>query len=72
VESRLETAKQMGVDATLVLTREDKDEEVVERLTALLGVRPDVVIDASGAPLAQAVTMMVLTHTQLLISQTCL
>ncbi|KAG6457665.1 sorbitol dehydrogenase [Manduca sexta] len=49
LESRLEFARQMGADHTLLVTRESNEGELVRAVHELLGGHPDVSFDASGA-----------------------
>ncbi|XP_026325814.1 sorbitol dehydrogenase-like [Hyposmocoma kahamanoa] len=47
--SRLEFAKQIGADHTLLVTRESNEADLVKKVHELLGGHPDISIDASGA-----------------------
>ncbi|RVE49385.1 hypothetical protein evm_006000 [Chilo suppressalis] len=49
LESRLEFAKKLGADATLLVSSADCEAELVARVHDLLGCHPDVSFDASGA-----------------------
>ncbi|CAG4935936.1 unnamed protein product [Colias eurytheme] len=47
--SRLETAKQLGADHTLLVSRDSNEAELVKKVHELLGEHPNISIDASGA-----------------------
>lgn len=49
LESRLEFARKMGADETLLVSRDSNEGEVVRSIHELLGGHPDVSFDASGA-----------------------
>ncbi|CAG4955592.1 unnamed protein product [Parnassius apollo] len=59
VESRLQTARELGADYTLLIKREYSDQETVEKIINILGTRPTVTIDACAFPSAQRVSMLV-------------
>ncbi|XP_028164842.1 sorbitol dehydrogenase-like [Ostrinia furnacalis] len=59
VESRLDTAKEMGVNHALLVKPEEPDQDVVDRITLTLGAQPHVTIDACAFPSAQRVSLMV-------------
>ncbi|XP_014359317.2 sorbitol dehydrogenase [Papilio machaon] len=59
VQSRLDIAKQLAADYTLLIKKEYSDEEVVEKIRSTLGGRPRVTIDACAFPSAQRVSMLV-------------
>ncbi|XP_013140742.1 PREDICTED: sorbitol dehydrogenase-like, partial [Papilio polytes] len=59
VQSRLDIAKQLAADYTLLIKKEYSDEEVVEKIRAALGGRPRITIDACAFPSAQRVSMLV-------------
>ncbi|CAG9791083.1 unnamed protein product [Diatraea saccharalis] len=59
VESRLETAKKMGADYTLLIRPEFSEQDVADKIMATLGSPPDVTIEACGYSSTQAVAMMV-------------
>ncbi|XP_050679406.1 sorbitol dehydrogenase-like [Leptidea sinapis] len=59
VESRLKTAGELGVDHTLLLKKEDTDKQIVDNILNILGVNPNITIDACGFASAQRVAMMV-------------
>ncbi|CAH0718110.1 unnamed protein product, partial [Brenthis ino] len=59
VESRLHMAKQQGADYTLLVTPDSKLEDIVDKITKILGTSPNVTIDACGSESAQSVAMMV-------------
>ncbi|XP_053611829.1 sorbitol dehydrogenase-like [Plodia interpunctella] len=58
VQSRLDAAKTMGVDLTL-LTEGQTDKQTADTIVRLMGCRPHVTIDACGFASAQRVAMMV-------------
>ncbi|XP_043261155.1 sorbitol dehydrogenase-like [Colletes gigas] len=49
VQNRLDVAKKLGADETLLVKREYKEEDVVKKVHDLFGEEPDKSIDASGA-----------------------
>ncbi|XP_038222008.1 sorbitol dehydrogenase-like [Zerene cesonia] len=49
LESRLETAKQLGADHTILVSRDSNEAELVKKVHELLGEHPNISIDASGA-----------------------
>ncbi|XP_069360457.1 sorbitol dehydrogenase-like isoform X2 [Maniola hyperantus] len=59
VESRLETAKKLGADLTLLIREEYSDQQVVDKIRQMLGTSPNVTMDACGFAAAQRVAMMV-------------
>lgn len=59
VGSRLETARDLGADYTLLTSREDSDEKIAKSIVEQLGAAPDVTIDACGYAQAQRVAMNV-------------
>ncbi|XP_045776140.1 sorbitol dehydrogenase-like isoform X1 [Maniola jurtina] len=59
VESRLETAKKLGADFTLLIRKEYSDQQVVDKIREMLGTSPNVTMDACGFASAQRVAMMV-------------
>ncbi|XP_038222127.1 sorbitol dehydrogenase-like [Zerene cesonia] len=58
VESRLETARQLGVDYTLMV-KDLSDQEVVDKILEIMGTNPNLSIDACGFASAQRVALMV-------------
>lgn len=60
-QSRLDFAKQLGADHTLLVTRDSNEPELVKKIHELLGEHPDVSFDASGA---QASVRMALLATK--------
>ena len=50
--SRLEFAKKCGATHTLLVGREDKEEDVAVRVADLIGVMPDRTVECSGAQFA--------------------
>ncbi|CAG4935932.1 unnamed protein product [Colias eurytheme] len=58
VESRLETARQLGVDYTLMV-KGLSDQEVVDKILEIMGTNPNISIDACGFATAQRVALMV-------------
>ncbi|CAD0202354.1 unnamed protein product [Chrysodeixis includens] len=59
VQSRLDTARELGADCTVLIKRDSTDQEVVDRIVAQLGKAPDVTIDACGYASAQRIAMTV-------------
>ncbi|XP_020706399.2 sorbitol dehydrogenase-like [Athalia rosae] len=49
VQSRLDVAKELGADKTLLVDRNDDEPTLVKKVHALFGDEPDITIDASGA-----------------------
>ncbi|XP_055549199.1 sorbitol dehydrogenase-like [Wyeomyia smithii] len=49
VQNRLDVAKELGADATLVIDKGADEKEVVKQIHALFGGAPDKTIDCSGA-----------------------
>lgn len=49
LQSRLDFARQLGADHTLLVTRESNEADLVMKIHELLGGHPDVSFDASGA-----------------------
>lgn len=48
VESRLDVAKDLGADFTLLIDRNDKESDLVNKVHAILGSIPDKTIDCCG------------------------
>ncbi|CAK9804355.1 Sorbitol dehydrogenase [Anthophora plagiata] len=48
-QSRLDLAKKLGADSTLLLRNEDSETEIVRKIYELFGEEPDKTIDACGA-----------------------
>ena len=59
VQSRLDTARELGADYTLLVKRDYSDQEVVDGIVAQLGSQPDVTIDACAFASAQRIAMLV-------------
>ncbi|XP_047029429.1 sorbitol dehydrogenase-like [Helicoverpa zea] len=59
VQSRLDTARELGADYALLVKRDYSDEEVVDGIVAQLGCQPDVTIDACAYASVQRVAMLV-------------
>ncbi|XP_026741314.1 sorbitol dehydrogenase-like [Trichoplusia ni] len=59
MQSRLDTARELGADCTVLIEREAPDQDVVDDIVAQLGSPPDVTIDACGYASAQRIAMMV-------------
>ncbi|XP_059062274.1 sorbitol dehydrogenase-like [Achroia grisella] len=59
VQSRLDTAKSMGVNYTLCIEKNWSDEQTVDKIVTILGSRPNITIDACGYPNAQRVALLV-------------
>ncbi|XP_050679398.1 sorbitol dehydrogenase-like [Leptidea sinapis] len=49
LESRLETAKKLGADHTILVARDSNEAHLVHQVHETLGGHPDISIDASGA-----------------------
>ncbi|XP_049871677.1 sorbitol dehydrogenase-like [Pectinophora gossypiella] len=49
LQSRLDFAKKMGADETILVTKDSNEADLVKKIHELLGSHPDVSIDASGA-----------------------
>ncbi|KPI97076.1 PREDICTED: sorbitol dehydrogenase-like [Papilio xuthus] len=49
LQSRLDFAKQLGADHTILVTKEASEDQLVQEVRRLLGDSPEVSIDASGA-----------------------
>jgi len=49
VQSRLDLAKSLGADHTILLSRESDEKGVVQQVHKLLGKEPDKSIECSGA-----------------------
>ncbi|KAM3960416.1 sorbitol dehydrogenase-like [Aphomia sociella] len=58
-QSRLDIAKEMGVDYTLLVDKAWSDEETVNKIATLLSSRPNITIDACAYPSAQRVALLV-------------
>lgn len=48
-KSRLDLAKKLGADQTLLLSRDSDEKEIVKQVHKLLGKEPDKSIECSGA-----------------------
>lgn len=59
LQSRLDFAKQLGADFTLLVTRDSKEDEVVKKIHELLGAHPDKSFDASGAQATVRMSLLV-------------
>lgn len=59
VQSRLDTARELGADYTLLVKRDYSDQEMVDGIVAQLSCQPDVTIDACAYASAQRVAMLV-------------
>lgn len=57
--ARLEFAKQIGADHTLLVTRESNEADLVKKVHELLGGHPDISIDASGAQATVRLALLV-------------
>ncbi|KAL0821323.1 hypothetical protein ABMA28_005916 [Loxostege sticticalis] len=58
LQSRLDFAKKLGADATLLVTRDASEPDLVRQVHELLGNHPDVSFDASGANATVRMCMM--------------
>lgn len=63
MQSRLDTARKLGADCTVLIEREAPDQDVVDNIVSQLGSPPDVTVDACGYASAQRIAMMVLLRT---------
>ncbi|XP_013195690.1 sorbitol dehydrogenase [Amyelois transitella] len=59
VQSRLDAAKAMGADLTLLVTKDQTDKQTADTILSMMGCRPDVTIDACGFASAQRVALMI-------------
>lgn len=59
VQSRLDTARELVADHTLLVKKEFSDEDTVDGIIRKLGGRPVITIDACGYASAQRVAMLV-------------
>lgn len=48
VQSRLDVAKEMGANFTVLITKDDKEEDLVKKVREIAGRAPDKTIDCSG------------------------
>ncbi|CAH2049048.1 unnamed protein product, partial [Iphiclides podalirius] len=58
LQSRLDFAKQLGADHTVLVSRDTDENELVAKVHQLLGDQPDVSIDASGAQATVRVALL--------------
>lgn len=49
VQNRLNVAKQLGADYTVLVQKDDSDETLVKKIVNTLGQQPDISLDCSGA-----------------------
>lgn len=49
LESRLQTAKSLGADDTICVQGSDTDQDIVNKIVAVLGCEPTVSLDCTGA-----------------------
>ncbi|XP_053694911.1 sorbitol dehydrogenase-like [Sabethes cyaneus] len=49
VQSKLNIAKDIGADVTLLIKKGDKEDDIVKKIHQLLGVAPDISIECTGA-----------------------
>ncbi|XP_046966675.1 sorbitol dehydrogenase-like [Vanessa cardui] len=49
LQSRLDMAKKLGADYTLLVNKDSNEADIVRKVHELLGTHPDISIDASGA-----------------------
>lgn len=59
LQSRLDFAKQLGADYTMLVSREDSEATLVARIHELLGEHPDRTFDCSGAQATVRLALMV-------------
>jgi len=50
-KSRLEFARKVGIEKTLLVTREDSAESITKQVLQLLGHSPNITLESSGAEL---------------------
>jgi L-iditol 2-dehydrogenase len=58
-QSRLELAKKLGADYTLLLSRDSDEKEIVKKVHKLLGKEPDKSIECSGAEISIRIAIQV-------------
>ncbi|CAO1409873.1 unnamed protein product [Diamesa serratosioi] len=49
VQNRLDVAKELGADYTLLIQKDDKEEDIVKKIHTMIGCEPDKTVDCSGA-----------------------
>lgn len=59
LQSRLDFAKKLGADATILSTKDISEADMVKKIHELLGDQPDVSFDASGAQATVRMAMLV-------------
>ncbi|KAH9638070.1 hypothetical protein HF086_014931 [Spodoptera exigua] len=58
LQSRLDFAKKLGADATILSTKDTSEEDMVKKIHELLGDQPDISFDASGAQATVRMAML--------------
>ncbi|XP_022824432.1 sorbitol dehydrogenase-like [Spodoptera litura] len=58
LQSRLDFAKKLGADATILSTKDTSEADMVKKIHELLGDQPDVSFDASGAQATVRMAML--------------
>ncbi|XP_075979291.1 sorbitol dehydrogenase-like [Anticarsia gemmatalis] len=58
LQSRLDFAKQLGAEHTLLVSRDSNEDELVKKIHQMLGAHPDVSFDASGAQATVRLSML--------------
>lgn len=58
VQSRLDVAKELGADYTLLIGKDDKEADIVNKIQKLLGTEPNKTIDCSGAEATNRVGLL--------------
>lgn len=59
VDNRLKVAKELGADYTVLVNKNDTDDDVVKKVVDILGVEPSVSFDCSGAELSVRIAVKV-------------
>lgn len=58
IQSRLDVAKELGADFTVLIGKDDKEADIVAKIHAMLGIEPNKSIDCSGAEPTNRVGLM--------------
>lgn len=59
VQSRLDLAKSLGANHTLLIKKEDKEEDIVKTIHKTMGVEPEKSLDCSGVQSTVRVAILV-------------
>lgn len=59
LQSRLDFATKLGADATILVSRDSNEADLVKQIHSLLGTHPDVSFDASGVQSTVRLSMLV-------------